>query len=166
MNTSKNSFQPSPEGAAKVRERVHLVDVNLIETAAFVSPEASNYYSDTSANKIIAETLQQVEVKESKPVGKTFWVVCHFGLRDMMPDDLNEEKFSLFQLTASFEITYSLRSRKGINKKNVSSFAVLNGPYNAWSYWREFLQNMTMRMGVPPVILDLMPPPTSNICGE
>jgi len=33
------------------------------------------------------------------------------------------------------------------------AFARTNGIYNAWPYWREFVQNMIARMNLPPLVI-------------
>ncbi|NBB96489.1 MAG: hypothetical protein GVY16_12230 [Planctomycetes bacterium] len=35
----------------------------------------------------------------------------------------------------------------------IQAFAQLNGTYNAWPYWREYVQNAVARMGLPTLIV-------------
>ena len=54
-------------------------------------------------------------------------------------------------VAAIFIITYEISSFEGIEDANLQAFAATNGVYNAWPYWREFVQNMTVRMGLPAI---------------
>ena len=55
---------------------------------------------------------------------------------------------SLF-IEAVFAVTYGLQSTDGIREDKVIAFGQLNGVFNVWPYWREFVQSMTCRMGLP-----------------
>ena len=47
-----------------------------------------------------------------------------------------------------------MKSFEGINDEHLHAFSATNGVFNAWPYWREFVQNTTARMGLPtPVIV-------------
>jgi preprotein translocase subunit SecB len=46
-------------------------------------------------------------------------------------------------------LLYNIKSFEGLDEKAFMSFAELNGTYNAWPYWREFVQNITNRMQLP-----------------
>jgi hypothetical protein len=52
-------------------------------------------------------------------------------------------------VTARFVLVYSVKSFDGIDNEHISAFAGTNGVFNAWPYWREFVQNTTARMGLP-----------------
>jgi hypothetical protein len=51
-------------------------------------------------------------------------------------------------IDASFILAYKIKDFKGLTKKGFEQFANLNGIYNAWPYWREFVQNTIVRMGL------------------
>ncbi|MCC6262080.1 MAG: hypothetical protein IT169_00765 [Bryobacterales bacterium] len=52
---------------------------------------------------------------------------------------------------ASFEVDYRLRGEYVPGDASVDAFANGNAIFNVWPYFREFLQNMTVRMGHPPL---------------
>jgi preprotein translocase subunit SecB len=58
-----------------------------------------------------------------------------------------------FQIAARFRIKYSLSILGGIEQRNLDAFAMYNGLYNVWPYWREFVQSTSARMGMPPIVL-------------
>ncbi len=66
--------------------------------------------------------------------------------------DGDPELDPLMQIDATFELVYSLESFEGIEDQNLQAFACTNGVYNAWPYWREFVQSTTTRMGLPALV--------------
>ena len=60
-----------------------------------------------------------------------------------------EESQTQLTITAKFVLVYSIKSFDGIDHENIRAFAAINGVFNAWPYWREFVQNTTARMGLP-----------------
>lgn len=66
-------------------------------------------------------------------------------------------------IDASFVLTYQIDSFAGLTQEGFEQFANLNGIHNAWPYWREFVQNIIGRMGLPqltmPVFRIVQTPP-------
>ncbi|MCX5644598.1 MAG: hypothetical protein NTZ17_07915 [Phycisphaerae bacterium] len=60
---------------------------------------------------------------------------------------------TFLSIGATFVLWYSIDSKEGLDDKALGSFATLNGTYNAWPYWREFVQSVTSRMGLPPLTI-------------
>jgi len=52
-------------------------------------------------------------------------------------------------IDASFVLSYKIENFEGLTQEGFEQFANLNGIYNAWPYWREFVQNTVTRMGLP-----------------
>jgi hypothetical protein len=46
-------------------------------------------------------------------------------------------------ISATFELRYRLPEGFGASSEELEAFARTNGVFNAWPYWREFLQAMT-----------------------
>ncbi len=55
-------------------------------------------------------------------------------------------------IDATLVLVYSLDSLDGLEDQNFQAFALTNGVYNAWPYWREFVQSATVRMGLPALV--------------
>jgi preprotein translocase subunit SecB len=56
-------------------------------------------------------------------------------------------------------------SLEGLTEAHLDAFAKTNAVFNAWPYWREFVQSTTVRMGLPPLVTPVFrfptqPPPT------
>jgi preprotein translocase subunit SecB len=65
----------------------------------------------------------------------------------------NQPQKPALRLDASFVLAYQLDNFEGLTQEGFQHFANLNGIYNAWPYWREFVQNMVGRMGLPPLTI-------------
>jgi hypothetical protein len=59
----------------------------------------------------------------------------------------------LVALSASFSLIYWLEPDVSIDDRCFRHFAELNGPYNAWPYWRELVQSVTGRVGMAGVTI-------------
>ena len=66
-----------------------------------------------------------------------------------------EAKTSVVTVKAAFEITYGLPKGFAVTRRELEDFAETNGVFNAWPYWREFIQNMFARMDLPQPALPL-----------
>jgi len=72
------------------------------------------------------------------------------------------------RIWARFDLRYSLREKTELNEGLLEQFANMNGVFNVWSYWREFVQSTLLRMELPPVILPLyrMPAAVQETTGK
>ncbi len=61
--------------------------------------------------------------------------------------DEDDEGFLKIEIAAEFEAHYLCDER--LPDEEIELFAKLNVPYNIWPYWREYVQNICGRMGVP-----------------
>jgi len=71
----------------------------------------------------------------------------------------------VFWLKASFELVYKVPPTPEPSPEALRAFSQTNAVFNAWPYWREFVQNMTARMNLPPLTLPLfrVAPATSEL---
>lgn len=60
---------------------------------------------------------------------------------------------TLLSLQAGLELIYELPHAKKFSATDLTRFANVNGVYNAWPYWRELVQSVSGRMGLPPLVL-------------
>jgi preprotein translocase subunit SecB len=56
---------------------------------------------------------------------------------------------------AAYLIVYLLRDTAGLDQRHIDAFAALQGPFNVWAFYREHLLSMSLKMGLPPLILPL-----------
>lgn len=125
--------------AVLVSDRVEIIDVRLIDSNCLQTPEASR-------GKQLVDYNYSVETKLEKEHSQ----VLLFPTFKMTakPDKSAGDEPSL-SIQARFLLAYKINSLKGITKKNIEAFGNTNGIYNAWPYWREFVQNTIARMGLP-----------------
>jgi hypothetical protein len=56
-------------------------------------------------------------------------------------------------VAVSFEVNYRIPSNASASEETLNEFAEINGIFNAWPYFREFVHAALARMGLPPFIL-------------
>jgi len=56
---------------------------------------------------------------------------------------------------ARFELRYFVPNDVELSEGLLEEFATTNGIFNAWSYWREYVQSTLSRMELPPLSLPL-----------
>ena len=123
-------------------EGVRLVEAN-VETKVR-SP------ADTGAVDLLVN--RTAEIGERQDNG-TFFVVAKIGAQ-LVSEQAKEEP--LVSIETSFELQYRLPEGFRVEPQTLTTFAETNGIYNAWPYWREFVQSTLARMGLPPVVLPLL----------
>lgn len=57
---------------------------------------------------------------------------------------------------AEYILEYSLPEKTGLTKEELENFCDINAVYNAWPYWRELVQSLSNKMGLPPITLPLL----------
>jgi preprotein translocase subunit SecB len=124
--------------AATVSQRVEGMQLLLAE---------STTRRGSVRNRLPAKLEMNVNVetkadKEQSGIG----VRLRFTLIAKYAEAAGEE---LLRIEAAFVLRYRIPSFEGIGDKNIEAFGKLNGLFNAWPYWREFVQSTTVRMGLP-----------------
>jgi hypothetical protein len=59
-------------------------------------------------------------------------------------------------LRAIYALDYTLSDEVMFDDVTLEHFCVFNGTFNAWPYWREFVQSTTMRLGLNPLVMPVM----------
>ncbi len=87
------------------------------------------------------------------------FILAHFTLKTNEIGAVDKEPFAIIK--ATFLLIYKADSLEGITNEAVEQFGKTNGVYNAWPYWREFVQNTIVRMNLPTLtipVFRLFPP--------
>jgi preprotein translocase subunit SecB len=129
--------------AVVVSDRVEIEDVRVIEAGCMQQPTASR---GKHALEIDCRTIVKVD-----RASKHLLVFLHFTLQGFPAEDERAEPD--LTVEARFLLVYKLTSVKGLKKENYEAFAESNGIYNAWPYWREYVQNTVVRMNLPPLTI-------------
>jgi hypothetical protein len=64
-----------------------------------------------------------------------------------------EGEASPINIDATFVLTYALPNADEYSDEVLEDFARINSVFNAWPYWREYIQATAARMSLPPVVL-------------
>lgn len=163
----KTPLEPKEIKAAKaVRDSVSLRNVHFMHTSTFVGPFADDIYTLVEQGEIETRIEYQVSARlfTDKPhrAGDSFIVGCDMGIREVIDDPESDAGSQgqdvVFSVEAKIALNYDVGRKSGLTKRGKEIFARENGPFNAWSFWREFVHNATWRMGIPPVSLPMMIP--------
>lgn len=66
-------------------------------------------------------------------------------------------------LAATYVLDYSLPENLELSANALEQFAILNGAYNAWPYWRELVQTVTGRVGLVAITVPVYRPKVMNV---
>jgi len=124
-----------------VSDRVQLVDVRLIRCNCHQTPLAQQ--GNQSVDIDYAYSTKTLLQKQNNCI----LVFPSFKMK-IVPNESKDKETSL-AIEADFLLVYSIDDLEGIKEENIKAFGEANGIYNAWPYWREFVQNTIARMGLP-----------------
>ena len=57
------------------------------------------------------------------------------------------------KIAADFELVYELGEPDKLSESDLEQFALVNGKLHAWPYWRELAQSISVRMGLPALMI-------------
>lgn len=146
--TTKTSVKKSQaktdfELAIQVSDRIQLDTVRLMgcncKQKHLVGPGQKGFQIKRTTDSSMDEGTNRV------------FVLANFTLKTFETGANDKEPFAVIE--ALFLLIYQADSLQGITKKAVDFFGKTNGIYNAWPYWREFVQNTIVRMGLPPLTI-------------
>ena len=82
--------------------------------------------------------------------------------------DTDEERL-LVEMRCVFELSYQLSSDKDFSTEELDEFGRVNAVFNAWPYWREYVQTSLARMSMPIVtvpVFRVLPRPAAKSQGS
>ena len=89
---------------------------------------------------------------QSEPEKKKIFVNARFEVSS----DADPGEKKLLSIQAVFVVSYDIDSLDGLEPENLDAFGRMNGVYNLWPYWREYVQSTTSRLGFPPLTLPVL----------
>ena len=125
--------------AEPIAKQARLVNIFMEEVAAKRDP----IVDDSVVNTVNIEKISVGNSGQSTLLS----VSVSFLLRGK--DDGNDE--SLYKASCTIVLIYQCEDLTRYDQEVFKAFAGTTGVFNAWPYWREFAQNITSRMGLPPV---------------
>lgn len=72
-----------------------------------------------------------------------------------MPEEEADPETALAQIVGVYELAYGLPEGSTFSDEALGAFAETNGVFNAWPYFREFVQSSCNRMGLPALLVPL-----------
>ena len=145
--TETKNAQRKAGMALAVSERVDLKGIRLADFSA-------RCHNALSSTDLPEEMRLSVHSDSSiSEDGATLIVKASMGLHVAKPGDVTDA--APVAIEAVFELRYGLNSTEGLTKENYDAFGESNAVFNAWPYWREYVQSATMRLGLPGLTLPL-----------
>ena len=129
------------ELAVQVAERVEILNVLLASCEGKRTPS----FKFKGEAFVLSTGVKKLNFGKNATLERLF-ISPTFTLS--LSDDDSELEPQL-AISAKFVLVYSIKSFEGIDEENIRAFAAINGVFNAWPYWREFVQSTTARMGLP-----------------
>jgi len=106
--------------------------------------------SPAEAGRVLVEISHEAHAEPIE--GKSAFLVTFCGGAALRPAAAKTEEPAL-EAHVEIELRYGYPERTEFRKDELEAFASLNGVFNAWPYFREYLQSVTTRMGLPPFVL-------------
>lgn len=130
--------------ASRLISAVQLSNIRLVEVAAKSSLRSPGEAEDV---KLSVEPHAKVP---SLPQDGVFYVLASFHLQVVA----NGQDAPAVTMEATFELKYHVPADlEEVSKDELTAFAEVNAIFNAWPYWREYIQSTFVRMNLPPVVL-------------
>jgi len=149
----KASKVAKPDQLAGLVQQVTLADLRLVGSRTSLA-----FAGDAPP----PEVEQQISIKAFKTVHENVdHIACILSFRISAEKESKEDQevgAGAFLIEASFALAYAFKSLANISDEQIQEFGQRNELYNAWPYWREFVQTMTARMGLPALKIPLLRP--------
>jgi len=62
------------------------------------------------------------------------------------------------QFEGHYLLRYEVKSAEPLSQVDLQAFGEMNGVFNLWPFWREYVQSASLRMGLPPLTLPVYRP--------
>ncbi len=126
--------------AATVSERVEIDCIQLVETVA-----KRKTFREKLPEKVETGVgvHAQLDDKASRIAVRARFTLTARYQETATGDD------EVLRIEAVFLLVYRVDSTVGLKRANIDAFGELNAVFNAWPYWREYVQATTVRMGLP-----------------
>lgn len=155
------------EAVRRVASRVQLEDVRVVWINAVRNCDAESLDQDWTAKTLLGYDAHSMGWRSERQAIRVH-VLCfarHESTDEPVPEEAGDtspaEDVPDVDISAIFEIDYSVRDADALGDGDLEHFAFVNGTYNAWPYWRELAQGVSQRLGVPPLVVPVFRPPVN-----
>jgi hypothetical protein len=145
---SKRNNDPAKalEAAARVAKRVQIRNILVAGCSASRGPNSDIAPSEHAYSAKVKDVRAGIDSNSNMIV-----VTIEFYFTNDPNGDIPVE--AKVSITCRYVLMYSFDSSEPFSEGDVKAFGALNGAYNAWPYWREFVQSMTAKMGLPSITI-------------
>jgi preprotein translocase subunit SecB len=136
---------------AAINERstqsLQLRDLRLLSSSTFLNPGMHPKDLPKEVNQDIKVHCARVEAESS------LIYMIDFTLKSNL-----ENGEPALTVAVRFGLIYQFQTLEGIDDEAGQAFGQTTALFCIWPYWREFVQGMVARMGLPPIRIPLMRP--------
>ncbi len=134
------------ELAVPVSARVQIESVVLVESIVKRTTDVKISRGEFQVNVNITNVQYGAD-----PTNDSVFVIPTFTLKAERTTE--SERSLILSIETSFALYYSIKSVGDFGDESIKAFAFTNGIFNAWPYWREYVQSTAARMGLPPIVI-------------
>ncbi len=138
--------QESAELAFLVSERVVILEVSLV--AARLTRRRTRDDAEFTVN-----VERGAQAKMETESGRLY---VQARLNFSAHDASSSNNAKQIEVDTTYELVYEVRDQANLTQAHYDAFADMNGIFNAWPYFREFLQSSLARMGLRPFTLPVL----------
>lgn len=147
-----------PDAVSRVATRVELTGIRVAWVNAATNVKAEILPEDWSSGARIGfDSRVKTAVDESGEfaVAASFVAGYSVGWAETGPPEFDpaSDTPTDVEIACSFELNYRMKPGEAAGSLDLDHFATLNGTFNAWPYWRELAHSISMRMGIPPLVV-------------
>jgi preprotein translocase subunit SecB len=145
----QSQVKPPLDLAVEVAQRIEIESIRLLSASASQQPQVVTEKPPDIEMEVAAQAAMN-------PQQQKIAVRAKFTLIGRYPGQTQEPPPLL--IVAEFELVYALATLEGLGEAHFRAFGEINGVYNAWPYWREFVQSTLVRMGLPSLTIPVYRP--------
>jgi len=135
------------EAVSRIARNATLEEIYLVES------KIKSHPINRDPKGIIIEQKCGTELFNIDSDNNIIHILCNFLVVAYSKEN---RKNVLMSIEASFASSYQIDTLEKFNKNEINMFVRINPLYNTWPYWRELVQNFTMRMGFPALVVPLL----------
>lgn len=140
--------RPEKKGAKRLISVAQIGEVRLVKASA-----DTQIYSPSDVEGDLVLSTRHGSLLKSLPDESRIFLI--HALVEAFVVSPQAKSTPLLSVHATFELRYRVPEGFSASQKEFESFTETNAVFNAWPYFREFIQSMTTRMNLPPVVLPL-----------
>lgn len=166
-----DDLQAKMKKVAIVANVAELVDVRLRDVEASRHASCDEIFDRVCSLSSKVDTSYDFDEEEIVLIAHVNATVTLFEATDDSDTPEPESDSRVFvTVRLSYDLDYALPSAPPEEKRAelFQAFSEVNGTYNSWPYIREAVQDLTTRMGFPPLVLPVhrVPRPDDNVAGS